>query len=151
MIGARLRVPRRQRRVNCIYNSPTSGRLSRRFARRQRYMKGGRFSGSAFDPNPAVVGLDELSCDVEADAQAGGLRSTRLLGTHETREEQWYVLGRDPTAVVGDTDLDLVTMLVEADVDVGAGVAVLHGVGEEIAEDLSDAHRVDEDLAPVAV
>src|SRR5207244_10197510 len=85
------------------------------------------------DADAAVVLLDDLAADAEAQAGAAAALVVGVLGGEERLEDLAEVVGRDADAGVGDADLGSVgaQVLADLDPDTAAGRHRLPGVDEQ--------------------
>src|SRR5690349_16241090 len=111
----------------------TSGRRS---TERQRDREGGALVRDAADGDAAAVQARDLACDPEAQPVAAAPVDADAL---EALEDALLLLRLDAPAAVGDADLGVARGLADADRD-GLAIAVLDGVGEQVADDLPHAH-----------
>src|SRR5204863_5247910 len=129
-----------------------SGRGSRRRPRRARrrrpgrglslfqaYRERGAFLELGFHLDNAVVLLDNLLHHREPETGAAGL------GGEVEVEDLLAVLGRDPGAVVGDGEADVLAVLGGADPDLAAGRQDLLRVDEQVEDRLADEVGIDLD------
>ena len=94
----------------------------------------------AFHADPAVVLLDDLAADAEAQAGAAVAVLVRLLGRVEWLEDQAQSFGWDAHAGVGHADLHHLRVRVGANVDPQASAPGhrLTGVDDKVEKDLLD-------------
>jgi len=90
------------------------------------------------EPDAAPVQLDQRAGDVQAQARAGGPGDDGAAGPEETLEQLGVVLGRYSHSDVGHRDLEEAGFAggSERDVDPATRGRVLHGVAQEVADDL---------------
>ena len=96
-----------------------------------------------FGPHDPTVGFDELSGDGEAEAGAAGGAVAGRVNTVEAIEDVVETLRWDAGSGVSDLDTNGVARSLRGKGYGAAGGSVSDCVVEEIAEDLSDAKRID--------
>ena len=82
---------------------------------------------------PTVVG-GHVAHDREPEPSAAGVPAARLVDTVEPLEDPVVVGGRDADAVVGDHELGELALDAHADLHGRPGLAVLHGVLDQVAQ-----------------
>ena len=112
----------------------------------QRYVEFGSAAHFAIDPDPSAVALDDLTDDVETQADAGDLANEADGDLGKPVEDLIPLVARDAVAVVGHANDDLFALCLSRDLDRAAGRAVLDRVGDQIAQDLRDLVCVRLDL-----
>src|SRR5207248_6423329 len=90
----------------------------------------------ALDPARAAMALDDLFRDVKAEPQAAVVRRRHLPSAVEALEDLLDLIGRNPDAAVADGGHDGVAPVLDDDVDVAPLGRVLHGILEQVAQDL---------------
>src|SRR5262245_55904378 len=87
------------------------------YRQRQLQRKGRSFADEALDADPALVLLDDLSADRQAEAGAAAAVLVRLLGRVERLEDKTQALGLNADAGVDDADLGHLRLGVLAHLD----------------------------------
>src|SRR4051812_21999300 len=94
-------------------------------------------AGSALDPQPATVQLDQPPRQRQAKARSLRMQARGAPGLAKLLEDDVLILRRDPRPGVGDRDLDAVRRLQGDDVDAASRRRQLDGVREEVEYDLA--------------
>src|SRR4029450_1662404 len=116
-------------------------------AHRQGEGKGRPLAQVALDPDLAAVQLDELLREGQPEARAFLLAC--LIAPHlaELLEDGRLILGGDPDPGVGDGDLDRAVFPAGLKADPAPFRGELHGIGEEVEQDLLDLALIPHELA----
>ena len=123
-------------------------RLGRARRRRQQQRERAALAGRARDADLAAEQPRDLAADVEAEARAAVLARRRAVGLLEGLEDQRELLVGDPDAGVGDREREDPVPARPARHDREPDLAVvgeLHGVRQEVAQDLLEALLVGDD------
>src|SRR5262249_53284514 len=108
----------------------------------EREVESAAAAGGGIDPDPAAVHLDDLLDDGQAYAGAAA-ELVAIVQALEQAEHALAIFLVDADAVVAHVERRRRAGLVAADLDRGPGlVVVLDRVGDEIAEQLGDAHAI---------
>ena len=99
-------------------------------------------AAGAVRADDAAVEFDELSDDREAEPQAAVRAGGRGVGLAEAIEDVGEELRVDPFAAVDDADLEMGVDAFEQDLHGAVARGELHGVAEQVPEDLLQAIRV---------
>src|SRR5258708_17353681 len=100
-------------------------------------MERGALAHFALRPDPAVVPVDDLLRDVEAEPHTADVAGEAIRGAVEEPEDAGELGPPDPDAVVGDGELDLlIAPSLHGDVNGPALGRVLHRVADEMVQHL---------------
>ena len=101
---------------------------------------------AAHDLDAAAVRFDDRLRDVEPETRSLHRILKRTRGAEETVEEMGDVGGRDPHPGVLDLNDHLATTSPHAHVDMTAGRRELHGLRDEVVNDLAESTRIARDI-----
>src|ERR1035441_1315778 len=103
---------------------------------REMHPEGGPPAWLAFDGDRAVVGIDECLADREAEAGARDCAAGSQVGAEKALENARLIIGGDAHAVVGDGQPGAVSFSAEADRNMPPLGGEIHGVREQVVEQL---------------
>ncbi len=86
--------------------------------------------------------LDDVAHDRQAEPEPAARALQRLVALDEALEDVLEQLARNAVAVVGDRKKRLAATATQFDADVPGGRRELCGVGEQVAHDLGQPHRI---------
>ena len=101
------------------------------------------FARRAFDIDAALMGLDDVLDDGQAEAGAAELAAAGAIDAVEALEEARQVLRGDAAAAIADVDGDFVVILACEDFNLAAGFAVFDGVIDEVNDGLFEERGID--------
>src|SRR5207302_2388896 len=99
----------------------------------------------------AAVPLDYVAYDRESEAEPAVLPRDRAIGLSKPVEDVRRDLGREAVAGVGDGEAEVVARARDAHLDASARGRELHGVREEIGDDLLETVGVGLDTRQVGL
>src|SRR5690242_19144187 len=123
-------------------SSPAASRLRRGDARQAHHEFDALAGTGAMRVDARAMALDELAHEREPDAEPARRPVHDGLELREEREESRLRFRGETDAVVPDGEHRFGALAPRLELDAAAGVRVLGGIGEEVDEDLRDAHGV---------
>ncbi len=109
---------------------------------RYRYIKGGTSVWFALYADVSAVGFHQAFCVAQPQSQSRNVLAAHCRAAVEFLEDVFQFVGWDAPSVVAHFDVCPVARLAEGDCNDGFAPRILHGVFQQVAEDVADVHPV---------